>query len=311
MPLDEYKRNKNLKLLDYIALLLVTEDKGDVAAVTMERLPNAVIFHYSKNAPCSPEFGEYLQRLIEICASVDAISFARLFLTEVIKNCRRKIESRLNKCKRAIKSIENIHFDAKVAAQAPRAAKSIEKWRGTSFGEIAEDFLKRLRDHEIESHKEGSITDTMILCVEAFHIGRDPGILQYPTLAARIKKFGDYFGATRSIRDLLRGFARRHLQPRISMIEIRPTPPRVVQISRTVDQILHDHGEKFGYGKNAAAVTAASALRAKVQIPAQENNNIPQRITVFSHCELTLALHFYASMPTTPLPSRKRIEDDL
>jgi hypothetical protein len=87
MPPNYAKKKSDLQLLNCIALLLVTNDNSDVAAVAMEQLPNAVTFYYSKNAPCSPTFGEYLQRLTAICASAEWNYFIRDFLTEVFKNC--------------------------------------------------------------------------------------------------------------------------------------------------------------------------------------------------------------------------------
>lgn len=53
-PLNYDKEKDDLVLLDCIALLLVVDDKGDVAAVAMNQLPAAVHFYFSKNSPCSP-----------------------------------------------------------------------------------------------------------------------------------------------------------------------------------------------------------------------------------------------------------------
>ncbi len=43
---------KHLRLLDYIALLLVTKSRGDVAAVTMEPTATSLNFYFAKNRPC-------------------------------------------------------------------------------------------------------------------------------------------------------------------------------------------------------------------------------------------------------------------
>lgn len=289
-PTNYNKDRSHLKLLDYIALLLVTDGKSDVAAVTMRQLPNAVTFYYSKNAPCSAKFGEYLQRLTTICASVEGDSFNKDFLTEVLATCGPKVTKRLDKCQKAIKKIENIEFDVKIAAEVPKAAKQKRDWAGKTFGEITEDFLDRLGSYDMKPHKGGSISASSGLCVEAFFIGREPGLQRYPTLAGRIKKFGDYYGAARHIRALLKDPKLTHLRGKISMLEIRPPQPRVVQVTRNVVQILNDHAKKTRFEEMNAADFVDS-----FQEPVHENGK-PHMITVSSHCELTLALHFYETM---------------
>ena len=151
--LDYFWKKADIKLLNFVALLLVTEDKGDVAAVAMEHLPNALNFYYSKNSPCPPQLDEHIQRLITLCASVEADGFMGLFFTEVLNSCRTKVRNRLNKCKRAIKSLGNIEFTGEVAAQEPYTAMHMDEYSGKSFSEVAQNFLKQLMDYEIEPHK--------------------------------------------------------------------------------------------------------------------------------------------------------------
>jgi hypothetical protein len=290
MPLNYAKQKSDLELLDYIALLLVTESAGDVAAVAMEQLSNGVTFFYSKNAPCSNKFGEYLRRLTTICASFDRETFIGLFLTEVFNNCANKIKSRLDKCQKAIKQLDTIQLDAKDAAQVPKCAIVQKSWRGKTFGEICEDFLKRLGSYNVQPHRGGSLHSTQDLCMEAFYIGKEPGLLRYPTLAGRIKKFGDYYGATRRIRALLSDDKFSKLRGSISIREIRPPQPRNVEVTRNVVQILNNLAGELGYDE----ITAADYTK-EFELPVYEDGET-QKITVSSHCELTLALHFYEKM---------------
>ena len=291
MKVDKMK--VDMQLLNFIALLLVMKDQGDAAAVTMEHLPNALNFYYSKNSPCPPELGEYIQRLITHCASVEVVHFTKLFFDEVINSCRPKVKSRLDKCKTAInslKNIKNIEFTGEVAAQQPRSAKYVKNYRGKSFNEVAQAFLERLMNYEMEFHKEDSWRAMYELCVDAYYIGKEEGLKQHPTLISRIKKLGDYYGAVRLIRDRLRLPALRHLQKSISFIEIKPPQPRVVEVSDNIIKILNDNAQK-----NGLDVIDAVEYERRFSQPVQTNDK-PQQITIFSHCELTLALHFYEKM---------------
>jgi hypothetical protein len=185
---------------------------------------------------------------------------------------------------------EYIEFDDEIAAQVPKAARRKLSWHGKTFGEIIEDFLKRLGSYEIEPHKGDSISSSIALCTEAFFIGREPGLLRYPTLAGRIKKLGDYYGAARRIQALLMKSRLTHLRGSIFMREIRPTQPRLVEVTANVVQILNDHAEKTGYEE----INAADFME-RFQQPVHESGR-PQKITVSSHSELTLALHLYETM---------------
>lgn len=288
--LGYFKKKLDLKLLNYIALLLVTKDKGDVAAVTVEHLPHALNFYYSKNSPCPPQLGEYIQRLITLCASVEAESFIGSFFTEVTRSCRPKLKNRLAKCKRAIRSLGDIEFTGEVAAQEPYTAMHMDEYSGKSFGEVAQNFLKQLMDYEIEPHKGGSARGTFELCVDAYCIGQEQGLKEYPLLVTRIQKLGDYFGAVRRIHGLLTAPALKRLQTSISFIEIKPSQPRVVQISESTLKILNDNARVHDLDDIDAV-----EYKKRFSQPVQENDK-PQPITVSSHCELTLALHFYEKM---------------
>ena len=287
------KMKVDIKLLNFIALLLVMKGKGEGAAVAMEHLPNALNFYYSKNSPCPPELGEYIQRLITHCASVEVFTFTKLFFDEVINSCRPKVKSRLNKCKRAIRlfqNIKDIEFTGEVAAQQPRSAKYVKDYRGKSFSEVAQAFLERLVNYDMEPHKGGSGKATFELCVDAHFIGQEEGLKQQPALVSRIKKLGDYYGAVRLIRDRLREPALRHLQKSISFTEIKPPRPKVVEISENIIKILNYNAQKYGLD-----VIEAAEYEERFSQSVQENDK-PQQITISSHCELTLALHFYEKM---------------
>lgn len=144
-PLNCTKTKSDSKLLDFIALLLVTSDKDDVAAVAMEQHPNTVTFLFSKNAPCPSSFSDYLQRLLTICGSAEKKHFRTLFLTEVFKTCRAKIRNRLAKCQKAIRAVGEIELDEGVG-------DSIVS--GESFAQSAADFFESLLKYDMAPQKE-------------------------------------------------------------------------------------------------------------------------------------------------------------
>src|SRR5438876_7617688 len=58
------QQKKYLSLLDGISLLLVTEDKADVAAVSFLQTSQSIDFYYSKNRPSY--LTEYIESLLGI-----------------------------------------------------------------------------------------------------------------------------------------------------------------------------------------------------------------------------------------------------
>lgn len=157
------KTKSDLLLLDYTALLLVAGKEHDVAAVAMEQLPNALNFYYSKNSPSSSKFQKYLGRLTTLCASAESDTFMRDFLTEVFRVCAGKVRNRVGKIQKEIKELETIVFNHEIAAKVPEAATRLNYWKGKTFGEIIEGFLKKVAVYDPQPHKGGSIIDSMIL----------------------------------------------------------------------------------------------------------------------------------------------------
>lgn len=125
----------------------------------------------------------------------------------------------------------------------------------------------------------------------AHFVGAANGLSRYPTLQRRIKKFGAYWWAAVFFRSLLfKNPAYTHFRGNIIMKEIRPTQPKVIEVTANVLKILSDHAEKAGYDDIDVV-----GLQQKFQYSVEKNAR-PQKIIVFSHCELTLALHFYEKM---------------
>src|SRR5271156_2873240 len=65
VPILSDIQRKHLNLLDGIALLLVTEDRSDVAAVSFLHTSKSIEFYYAKNRPCTASETAYIESLLE------------------------------------------------------------------------------------------------------------------------------------------------------------------------------------------------------------------------------------------------------
>lgn len=91
-------QEKHLRLLDAIALLLVTEEKSDVAAVMFAQTPTQVTFYFSKNRPCTKRELDYVDGILRLAFEMTDVQACSLeLLNRVIPMCRSKIVSRLKR----------------------------------------------------------------------------------------------------------------------------------------------------------------------------------------------------------------------
>src|SRR5947207_2424071 len=61
----------HLSLLDGIPLLLVTESKADVAAVSFLRTNTSIQFYYAKNRPCTRKETDYIESSLKLITNYD------------------------------------------------------------------------------------------------------------------------------------------------------------------------------------------------------------------------------------------------
>lgn len=95
-------QQKNLRLLNNIALLLLTQPSSDVAAVALERRTSQAIFYYTKSSPSTASEQSYIQDLISTLQGPPDQNCHQAILTKVVNACRLKILSRLTKLKTTI-----------------------------------------------------------------------------------------------------------------------------------------------------------------------------------------------------------------
>jgi len=93
-------QKKHLSLLDGIALLLVTDVKGDVAAVSFLHTKTSIEFYYAKSRPCIPQETAYVQELLKMAMSFkpsERSQWVHRALELVVTTCIKKVKGRMRK----------------------------------------------------------------------------------------------------------------------------------------------------------------------------------------------------------------------
>lgn len=192
---------KNLRLLDHIALLLVTEEKSDVAAVMFEQKSHEITFYYSKNRPTTPTERAYIDSLQHTALSLPDINdCAMQLLARVIPTCRPKIAARVKNLVRSLSADLHVSPDVEGAfwvhllARIPNLVDSglsaelllrryIANVRRVNVAECHDDELEKLI-------RFGSVIGSYrnLKCI----------ISSEPTVR-RVQKLGGYYPATKWI----------------------------------------------------------------------------------------------------------------
>lgn len=135
------QENKHLRLLDGIALLLVIQDKGDVAAVSLVQTLSCIEFYYSKNIPCTPDMTEYIESMLDIIKKYEP-SQRHIWIGQIVRTaaakCLKKIRNRIKKI-----SIELSNAGVKLSNDEI-CIDDIGLWRSTGApeGMISQAFKK-------------------------------------------------------------------------------------------------------------------------------------------------------------------------
>lgn len=99
-PALEMEQIKHLRVLDAIALFLVTEPQHDVAAVTFKQSPHAITFYYSKNSPCNAALKAYIAdtlTFLNVSRDEALFNIALGVVRRAVPNCVKKYRSRVSK----------------------------------------------------------------------------------------------------------------------------------------------------------------------------------------------------------------------
>ncbi|KAI9780033.1 MAG: hypothetical protein M1839_007015 [Geoglossum umbratile] len=223
VPEPTRNHKKHLRLLDGIALLLVTKDKGDTAAVSFVQTSTSIEFYYAKNRLCTPQETAYIQKLLEMTRSFDpskSVEWAGRVLELVIQTCIQKVDGRMRKI---TDELEKIGFSSSLRSED---LNNLPIWRETDRkGEIVKAYRRifpskkpeeGVSDNDIlfryfnglfkVSKQESQIEDVKAVVSLSRNIGlvlRTDPIIDNATIVRRIQKLGDYAGAVLSLVNML------------------------------------------------------------------------------------------------------------
>lgn len=201
---DDHQR-KHLRLLDDIALLLVTGSSSDAAAVSFERRCDEVVFHYAKNRPSTAAEHAHIDVLIAtVQAGGTPNDRIRDMLAKVLDICRPKIISRLRKLQSVISktpaSVWYIHEDPEDEVHQ-YFKQRLGDWYDTclSASQFLHGFMSNLNSLSVKDCSPSELS----LLIELAHITGSfkpsTAIFPDPELAKRVRLLGDYFGAVTRI----------------------------------------------------------------------------------------------------------------
>ena len=151
---------KHLRLLNGIALLLVTDAKSDVAAVTISTFPLEGgrlehVFHLVKNRSCTASEELYYSKFMELINKGRNSDYTTLFhclMDLIIDNCRPKISIRAGRIQRAIQDREaynivpdeenNLHPLTRAELKEFQEWSGAERVEGISWFELVVRWMK-------------------------------------------------------------------------------------------------------------------------------------------------------------------------
>lgn len=197
-------QEKHLRLLDGIALLLVTEAKSDVAAVMFEQTPSQVTFYYAKNRPCTAKERDYLDDLFRLSFSVTDMQECSLrLLNHVIPMCRNKILLRLGRLRRSLPDplhvFDDIHgeFHEYLVAKMPHlfptpGPPSVSR-------AILVNYMGQLRKADPVKCSDKDL-GRLIRFASAFGSYKPlKDLIRDDVIVRRLRKLGNYYGAAKGI----------------------------------------------------------------------------------------------------------------
>lgn len=232
---------KHIGLLNYIALLLVTKSRGDVAAVTMEIKTSAINFYYAKNLPCDPSAKVYIERILSVLRENELNTIPRSVLMIVMVECVDKVRNRICKCQKALEESEKLGISSLDLLSGSTYDTLLKPWAGLKDSEVLRSFFYELRsfDTSILTMRSQPVTSMQIsqkarvigtvtlrlltrttaLLIQSY-IGAGKALIQYPNLHRQIQKLGDYVAAVMKIKYLLERPEYYKLVSNIRVIEV-------------------------------------------------------------------------------------------
>ena len=161
---------KHLTLLNYIALLLVTKPRGDVAAITMEISTSAIDFYYAKNRPCDRSTQIYVDRVLTVLREDKFDDIPESLMMIVMVECVDKVKNRIRKCQKGLEDCEELGTLSLDLPSGNVFANTLHAWAGLNDSEILQSFFKELRSFvtsilSMRSQPRSSILMSQKACV--------------------------------------------------------------------------------------------------------------------------------------------------
>lgn len=147
-PTCDLFEEKQLGLLNYLALLLVIKPRGDVAAVTMEIGISAINFYYAKNRPCEPLTQLYVDKILKALRENVISAIPKSVLMIVIMECVHKVRNRIKKCQQALEESERLGISALKSLSGNLYTDTLKPWAGQNDSEILRSFFNELQSFD-------------------------------------------------------------------------------------------------------------------------------------------------------------------
>lgn len=309
---QRHKKHENrLKLLNDIALLLVTEASDDVAAVcitnharTNSRTVTRV--HVMKNRSCTSEEMEYFNDFVKVLNECVASKLGEALYDVVLKNCRQQIIARLVQLQKVVEEVKD-----QISTWAEPEKNDLDNFRNfyksstsnSSWSQLLFGFLTK---ELYPSHL--SLENLDLSLTSAYFFVKNNGLLnsmRSTQLVEQLRNVSDYVAIIKRITTLAsrergrRVFELNIVSPELVFfsnalelvliksqlpspprITLPPTPPPIVLINQCVRAITWPIDE---FTPQDLKVVLQTARETDIQSdrPAQE---------AFVHCECALAV---------------------
>ncbi len=96
--------------MDYIALLLVTKSRGDVAAVRMELTATSLKFYFAKNRRCDSSTLCFVDGMLRIIEEQPLMGIHKSMLMMAMVGCVEKVSARIKKSQKALEQAGEINI---------------------------------------------------------------------------------------------------------------------------------------------------------------------------------------------------------
>lgn len=204
------EHQKHMKLLDDIALLLVTQGNSDVAAVMFEQTSHEIIFYYAKNRPSTSTERAYIEKLKEIALSLSDITECTIqLLSHVIPMCRSKILARLKKVIRCLEDRPDVSDDVDGGFREHLVLRMPHLLRtGLSSANVLRSYIAAVLVVDITKCTNMELEKLIRFASIISSYKGLKQILSDDTTIRRLKKLGNYYTATKRIACTVDSFQR-------------------------------------------------------------------------------------------------------